>query len=137
MIRNNNPGNIRRSDSFSWVGEEETQSPFCKFKTLFLGYRALLKLLLGYLRRGYNTIDSIINRYAPPSENNTKAYISYICKQLHKQPTDKVNPEELYDFMRAITKMEHSTIKYSENEEAIDDSIYELQYLMLNNKITL
>lgn len=31
-----------------------------------------------YLDLGYNTVDQVINRYAPPNENNTAAYISSV-----------------------------------------------------------
>lgn len=45
------------------------------------GYRAMFVLLDTYARRyGLNTIRGMISRYAPPSENNTEAYIAAICE---------------------------------------------------------
>ena len=32
-----------------------------------------------YVKKGYNTPRKIIERFAPPSENNTSAYINFVC----------------------------------------------------------
>jgi hypothetical protein len=42
------------------------------------GIRALSKILLTYRSYGLTNIYSIINRYAPPSENNTENYKEFI-----------------------------------------------------------
>ena len=43
------------------------------------GYRAMFVLLHSYSCKGYaQTIEQMISRYAPPSENNTKAYIARV-----------------------------------------------------------
>ena len=44
------------------------------------GYRAAFVTLATYLSRSWNTIEKIISRWAPPSENNTQAYISTVVK---------------------------------------------------------
>jgi len=83
MIKNNNPGNIRRVQGQKWQGEI-IPSPFVpgfsSFVSLEYGYRALLKLLNNYIGKGFNNIEKIITRWAPPSENNTAAYIDWIEK---------------------------------------------------------
>lgn len=82
-IRNNNPGNIRRSSSgwigkISWINSKDTE--FEQFEYYFWGVRALIIVLQSYFKKyNLNTVEQIITRWAPPTENNTKAYISSIA----------------------------------------------------------
>ena len=71
-LRNNNPGNIRLSDTL-YVGEKESNDPeFKQFTSMAYGYRAMFMLLYTYqVRYGLNTIWGMISRYAPENENNT------------------------------------------------------------------
>lgn len=79
-LRNCNPGNIRRS-AVTYVGEKlhSTDRAFKQFESLEAGYRAIFVLLHTYRLRGYGaTIEQMISRYAPPSENNTEGYIARV-----------------------------------------------------------
>lgn len=78
-IRNNNPGNIRRSKS-RWKGlsKNQTDSLFCVFDSMNYGLRAMMVLIAGYIKRGYDTPRKIINRYAPSFENNTDDYLRFV-----------------------------------------------------------
>ena len=82
--RNNNPGNIRNSKTV-WVGEitPSKDKSFKQFSSMAYGYRAVIKLLQNY-RKLYNlkTIAELINRWAPPTENKTGAYITRVCKEM-------------------------------------------------------
>lgn len=62
----------------SWKGQTGSNKGFCTFDTMEHGYRAALILLRNYVKRGYDTIFEIVSRWAPESENNTKAYISAV-----------------------------------------------------------
>lgn len=80
-LRNNNPGNIRKSPTV-WQGEKtpSTDAAFKQFTGMAYGYRAMLKLLQNYSRlNGCRTIRQMINRWAPPSENHTDNYIRAVC----------------------------------------------------------
>ena len=44
------------------------------------GYRAAFVTLATYNARGWNTIETIISRWAPPNENDTKKYIANVEK---------------------------------------------------------
>ena len=85
-IRNNNPLNIRKGSN--WQGEKnpQTDKSFEQFESLQYGVRAgfiiLRRYMSGYngLTEKFNTIEKIIRRWAPPSENNTKAYIEKVSK---------------------------------------------------------
>jgi hypothetical protein len=74
-IRNNNPGNIRKSNA-DWEGKVSgSDSAFETFDTPENGIRALAKTLVSYQERhGCATINQIIARWAPPVENETYAY---------------------------------------------------------------
>jgi len=79
-IRNNNPGNIRKSPE-KWRGEIEGQdSAFETFDTPENGIRAIAKILLSYQnKRGLRTIAQLIGRWAPPVENDTDSYAEHVA----------------------------------------------------------
>ena len=82
-IANCNPGNIRRS-RVHYLGEVQPSrdAEFKQFASMSYGYRAMFVLLDSYARR-YNlrTIGSMLNRYAPPSENFTEGYIRFVAQR--------------------------------------------------------
>ena len=74
-IRNMNPGNIRLGESWLGLRTKQTDPDFCQFTSMVYGCRALLKLLRTYVeKRGCTTIRKVIERWAPPSENDTSSY---------------------------------------------------------------
>ena len=81
-IRNNNPGNIRKG--IKWLGRVEPgkDAAFVEFKTMPYGIRALYIDLINKHKGGLRTIQGIIYRYAPPSENLTDAYVASVSKQI-------------------------------------------------------
>lgn len=85
-IRNNNPCNIRYSLLNTWKGQIGHSKGFCKFSSIDMGVRAVLALLRSYrYHYGLDTIHKIISRFAPPSENNTPAYISAVVSYCNLQ----------------------------------------------------
>ena len=77
-LRNNNPLNIRRSAE-QFQGEiKGKDKSFKTFSSLPYGYRAGFVILGTYLSRGLNTIEKIITKWAPPTENNTESYIAHV-----------------------------------------------------------
>lgn len=81
--RNNNPLNIRKNAANAWKGKvvPGTDSAFEQFITMAYGYRAALYLLRKYIGQGHNTIRKIINKWAPPSENNTSSYVNNVASR--------------------------------------------------------
>lgn len=80
--RFNNPGNIRPANTNASlrIGTGKTSSgEFCIFPSYEIGRRAKKELL----RRKYDqyTIPNAMEIYAPPSENDTEAYIDHIIKK--------------------------------------------------------
>jgi hypothetical protein len=82
-IRNNNPLNIRRSKD-KWKGMRAVQSDaqFVQFESLEWGWRAAFYLLTRTYYHKYRlfTIRTIVQKWAPAIENNTKAYINNVSR---------------------------------------------------------
>jgi hypothetical protein len=80
--RFNNPGNIK----------DMKTGQFRTFATPEEGHAAMEQDLTAKGNKGYNTVSKIINRYAPPSDNNpTQAYINNVSKALGVGPNDKLD----------------------------------------------
>lgn len=85
-IRNNNPLNIRKGNN--WQGEvsSSTDGEFEQFVSMQWGIRAGFKILKNYMTgyggrvKALTNVHDIIHRWAPPRENNCKAYIDSVCR---------------------------------------------------------
>ncbi len=118
--RNCNPGNIDRNN-IVWQGMASDQSKdgrFVVFSDAEFGIRALAKVLLSYYRKhGLNTVRSIIDRWAPPGENNTGAYVNHVASILGvgiDAPIDVTDPATLETLTRAIIEHENGRCVYSD-----------------------
>lgn len=101
MIKGNNPGNIRKS-TIKWQGEVPGPGEYVTFDSLVNGYRAQIILLNNYIKAGHDTIDKIINRWAPPSDNNpTNDYINFVSNKTGIAPTKKL----AYNDYDVLTKL--------------------------------
>ncbi len=122
-IRNNNPGNIREApgDKTMWVGERATDddSQFEEFETMEYGLRALMKVLLNYIKKyKLKTVPEIIRRYAPSNENDTEAYINAVLRKTGWERDYKVKPvkEDIFKLVKAICYIENGG-NYITNEQ--------------------
>ena len=92
-LRNLNPGNIRLG-SFLYKGElaYSEDSAFRQFKSIEWGYRAMFVLLHTYaVKHHCRTLRDFIARYAPPSENNTEAYLRRVVTATHLSPDEMIS----------------------------------------------
>lgn len=109
-IRNNNPGNIRHGDKWQGLSAEQTDSEFCVFSQPEYGIRALCRILRTYQRKyGLRDVHSIINRFAPPVENDTESYIKSVCLKLDVTPETLIDLEEkgiMLNLLKAIIRHE-------------------------------
>ena len=105
--RNNNPLNIRLAKN-NWLGKvlPNTDGAFEQFTSMPYGYRAALYLLRKYIKQGYNLIGMIINRWAPPSENNTNKYIDDVCTIMQQRTGKDVTPFDTVSINDADTLCE-------------------------------
>ena len=80
-IRNKNPGNIKLGTNRDGLAAEQTDPTFCIFDEAVMGIRALHRILLTYrFTHKKATIDEIIYRWAPPSENCTDLFVDFVCQ---------------------------------------------------------
>lgn len=119
-IRNNNPGNLRWGDP--WLGlvaqKDRTDRDFCQFQTPEYGLRAMAVVLRNYqLKHKLMTVNEIVRRWAPPSENNTGAYIKSVAAALKVFPHDKVdlsNAATMTALVKAIIQHENGQMPYTD-----------------------
>lgn len=96
-IRTNNPGALMPGGKLAEFGSMEE------------GLAALDKNLKGYKKRGINTLEGVISTWAPPNENDTKAYIAHVARVTGldpKQQIDLDSPLVRQQLAAGITQME-------------------------------
>lgn len=130
-FRNNNFGNLQYVGQEGAVLEDANskgEARFAKFATPEEGFRALANQLNLYSEgkskaAGYkklNTVEDIINLYAPNNENDTKGYIKNLSASLGVKKNDQLNlndPDMMVKMMRGIATIEGG------NPQVTDDFI--------------
>lgn len=112
--RNLNPGNIRQS-RIRYKGEvhPSTDTHFKQFETMAWGFRAMFVLLDTYrVRYGLKTLQQMIERYAPPSENDTTGYVNFITRRTRIadiSTVDTLNEKQMIPLVTAMAVMENGT----------------------------
>lgn len=127
-IRNCNPGNIDRAAGVRWQGQalDQTSDPrFVVFEHPKWGIRAIARVLITYQdkRRAadgskIDTVREIVERWAPPSENDTGAYARQVARALGVDDAETV---DVYDYatMRALVL---AIIKHENGVQPYDDA---------------
>ena len=139
-LRNNNPLNIRHSaDQWQGARAEQTDKSFVQFESMAYGYRAAWKVLESYWKHFHGvgqpyTATTIITRWAPPEENDTRAYIGSVLmltslggKENLPQPSRGVDIERLERLLAAMTTVECGVPYREVDKEAIRKG-YELAF---------
>lgn len=112
-LRQNNPGNLR-----SW-GKALIKNGFAVFSSQDEGLSALAGNLLSYSRHGINTLSGIVNRYAPPGENNTAGYLQALVRATGFAPGQPINlqdPRVLSELMGAIIRQEQGFNPFGQSQ---------------------
>lgn len=118
-IRLNNPGNIRLSRTL-WQGEAGAQNDpeFISFAEPMWGLRAIARILSTYQRNGLDTVRKMVGRWAPPSENNTDAYVRAVARGMGVDPDASVDlrtPGHMVNMILAIVLHENGEQPYDLN----------------------
>ena len=138
--RNNNPLNLRHSaDQWQGARKEQTDKSFVQFESMAYGYRAAWKTLDSYwkhfkrLRQPF-TVRAIISRWAPPSENDTDAYVTTVLRltslggnERLPRPLRGIAIDKLVRLFRAMTTVECGSPYDQVSEEPIWDG-YDLAF---------
>lgn len=123
-IRNNNPGNLNYVGQNGAALENHATPRFARFNSAFEGFSALGKQIKAYYNgtskaAGYQklqSVEAIISRFAPASENNTQGYIDKLSKMLGVGRGDSLNihdPQVLATLMNGITQIENGKNPYA------------------------
>lgn len=119
-IRNNNPGNIRKSAE-PWRGlapaAEQTDAAFFRFIDASWGIRAIAAILRTYqTKHGLKTVKALIHRWAPAVENDTDAYVAAVAKAVGvapDEPIDLRDADDMRGMVLAIIRHENGQQPYS------------------------
>jgi len=107
-FRDNNPGNIRAGAFADANGAVGTDSGFAIFPSSGAGFQAMNRLLSSSSYQSL-TVDQAINRYAPPSENDTATYQATIRTAVGVGGNTRMsalNPEQRGQMSQAIARHE-------------------------------
>lgn len=104
--KNNNPGNLR---FVGQAGATQGEGGFARFSTPEAGVQALKNQIALDASRGY-TLEKFINKYAPPSENDTGLYVKQMAAALGASPNDRVSDLDLDQLTKAMARKESSSI---------------------------
>ena len=107
--RNNNYGNLRSNDPF--VGKIGSRGSYDLYDTPENGLRALARdLNTKATKRGIDTVGSLIDRYAPLTDNpNNPQYKDYVAKALGVGINDSIDLSNMRpQVMDAIIRFENN-----------------------------
>jgi len=113
--RNNNPGNLRLGSNWQGLAADQTDPDFCVFTDVKYGVRALAKVLSVYQQKGFDTVRTIVERWAPENENNTAAYISAVASTMKVDPDthmDVSQYDQMFPLVNAIIRHENGRNVY-------------------------
>lgn len=110
-IRNNNPGNLNFAGQAGATKESGENGRFAVFSSMQDGIAALHRQLKLYFSRGVDTVEKIVNKYAPASDdNNVSAYIKQLVGATGKQADEKIDSgdqETVFKLIRGIVNHEN------------------------------
>lgn len=120
--RNNNWGNLRTTDDFE--GKTGSNKSYDVYNTPEKGLRALARVLDTYSsKHDINTIDHLINRYAPASDNtggSHENYKTFIAQRLGVNPNDPIDVKgRRADIMDAIIRFENKNRPLATREQLL------------------
>jgi hypothetical protein len=121
-IRNNNPFNVKMSIQ-GWKGKkylDNADGTFEQFDTMVNGIRCGLIILRTYIEKyKLHTIEEIIKRFAPSSENNTEAYIRAVCRDsgFDRDTILFFDLEDILPIAKAIIKHENGGLHGITNKQ--------------------
>ena len=103
-LRNNNPGNIRKSAT-KWQGmaDDQPDPAFITFTTAQFGIRAMARILINYQDvHDINTVRGVVARWAPPVENDTGSYVDSVCQRTGFDADQQLNMQSYDDLMPLV-----------------------------------
>ena len=130
--RNNNPLNIRISGN-NWKGEikPSQDGSFCQFTTMAYGFRAAMVCIRTYIKKyGCNTLEKIINRWAPWGDGNNP--VRYAQRVINRWPETFPDKETVIDYTNKdqMTKLVYGMAIVENGSEPVMADCYKAFDLM-------
>lgn len=100
----NNPGNVDRT-SIRWQGMSALQDDprFIRFVAPQWGFRCMARIIKGDYREGCVTVHELIDRWAPPVENDTHFYVTDVAHRVGIGIDETLTlPGQLLPLLKAI-----------------------------------
>lgn len=120
-VRLANPGNLEKGEKWQGLAKTQPDERFCTFSTAHYGLRALARVLVNYQRlHGLMDVHSMIERWAPPGENDTRAYAVHVASAMGISTTTFVSfaahgRQPLIAMVKAIVEHENGQQPYDED----------------------
>ena len=121
-IRTNNPLNLVHVAKNKWQGlaEPPSEGRFCRFVSAVYGIRAAALNLIAYQdRHGIRTIKALVEKWAPFSENNTRAYVKSVAQRSGFAATLPLDLHS-YGHLRPVIE---AMIWHENGEQPYDDAV--------------
>ena len=99
--RNNNPINIE----YAGQPGAKADGRFAQWPTPWEGWQGAHRQIEKDQTRG-ETIAQFIAKFAPPNENNTSAYLEFVCKELRVGPDAPLSSVSKYALAAVMAQME-------------------------------
>jgi len=101
--KNNNPVNLRYAGQYEATGQDD--AGFAVFPTPAAGWRAAHRQIKLDQSRGFS-LEQFINKFAPPSENDTNAYLHFVCMEFDMFPDTPIAELSPFALAGIMAKME-------------------------------
>lgn len=114
-----NPFNLEKCVNINWLGQVDPGSDkvFCEFTSIEFGLRAGYLNLKNAIKNGHNTIEKLVNHYAPASDNNdVPAYIKALSKDTLLTPSEVIPVQSIKILGKAIITHEQGRCAYSDDQ---------------------
>lgn len=123
-IRNHNPGNVRSSPAFRWLGQVSVDSDgFVINSAPAFGLREIMVIFHNYqLFHGLKTTYQLIQRWAPSKENDTADYTRFVAGRLI------VSPDQPLDMLEVWCRWTHAIVLYENGQDPYSIDIYNLAH---------
>lgn len=129
-VRNNNPGNLRPLGADK--GFQSFESPQAGIDAMYRDLQAKVSgnsnAMKDKFREGYTpTIETVVSTWAPPTENNTAAYINAVSKGSGIAPNQPLGVDDVARIVPAMIKHEggNKAVEYYNMNNVVNEIDYD------------
>lgn len=118
-FKNNNPGNLRYVGQ---AGASQGVGGFARFDSPEAGFQALISQIQLDANRGL-TLSQFINKYAPPSENNTSQYIQQAISATGASANTPLRNIDINILAQFMAKKESGTTLSGQQTSSVENTL--------------